>query len=142
MLKAYLQRLFADESGTPALVRRLLSEQAWSQRRRYALAFGLMVVAAGATALCAYLIGHVINAAYVDKNLPGIFWLAMGTAGLFMLKALATYGSSLTLASRSAHLGEPVTSTSRTVFSSGRVASTTGMTDSWVSSTLMPASLA
>jgi ATP-binding cassette subfamily B protein len=98
MLNSYLQRLFADPSGTPALVRRLLSEQAWGQRRRYALAFGLMAIAAGATALCAYLIGHVINAAYVDKNLPGIFWLALGTAGIFMLKALATYGSSLTLA--------------------------------------------
>src|SRR5260370_31637508 len=98
MLKSYLQRLCADPSGTPALVRRLLSEQAWGQRRRYALAFGLMAIAAGATALCAYLVGHVINAAYVDKNLPGIFWLALGTAGIFMLKALATYGSSLTLA--------------------------------------------
>jgi subfamily B ATP-binding cassette protein MsbA len=98
MLNSYLQRLFADPSGTPALVRRLLAEQAWGQRRRYALAFGLMAIAAGATALCAYLVGHVINAAYVDKNLPGIFWLALGTAGIFMLKALATYGSSLTLA--------------------------------------------
>src|ERR1700730_6431161 len=98
MLDSYLQRLFADPSGTPALVRRLLSEQAWGQRRRYALAFGLMAIAAGATALCAYLVGHVIHAAYVDKNLPGIFWLALGTAGIFMLKALATYGSSLTLA--------------------------------------------
>src|SRR5436190_7404394 len=98
MLKSYWQSLFADPTGTPVLVRRLLIEQAWAQRRRYGMAFGLMVIAAGATAACAYLIGNVINAAYVDKNLPGIFWLALGTAALFMLKAAATYGSSLTLA--------------------------------------------
>jgi subfamily B ATP-binding cassette protein MsbA len=98
MLKSYWQSLFADPTGTPVLVRRLLIEQAWAQRRRYGMAFGLMVIAAGATAACAYLIGNVINAAYVDKNLPGIFWLALGTAALFMMKAAATYGSSLTLA--------------------------------------------
>ena len=98
MLKSYLQKLFADPAGTPALVRRLLIEQAWAQRRRYGLAFGMMGIAAATTATCAYLIGNVINAAYVDKNLPGIFWLAMATAALFALKSAATYGSSLTLA--------------------------------------------
>src|SRR5262245_29195454 len=56
MLKSYWQRQFADPNGTPALVRRLLVEHAWSQRWRYALALGLMLLAAGATALGAYLI--------------------------------------------------------------------------------------
>ncbi len=98
MLGSYFQRLFADPNGTPALVRRLLVEQAARQWRRYALAFGLMVIAAASTALGAYLIGDVINLAYVHKNLPGIFWLALVTAAIFMVKALATYGSALTLA--------------------------------------------
>jgi subfamily B ATP-binding cassette protein MsbA len=98
MLKSYFQGLFADPHGTPALVRRLLLEQAAGQWRRYLLAFGMMGVAAAATALGAYLIGDVINQAYVHKNLPGIFWLALATAAIFMVKALATYGSSLTLA--------------------------------------------
>jgi subfamily B ATP-binding cassette protein MsbA len=98
MLKSYFQSLFADPYGTPAMVRRLLSEQAAAQWRRYAFAFSLMIVAALATALGAYLIGDVINQAYVHKNLVGIFWLALVTAVLFMIKALATYGSSLTLA--------------------------------------------
>jgi ATP-binding cassette subfamily B protein len=80
------------------MVRRLLLEQAAGQWRRYAIAFGLMIVAALATALGAYLIGDVINQAYVHKNLVGIFWLALATAVIFMVKALATYGSSLTLA--------------------------------------------
>jgi ATP-binding cassette, subfamily B, bacterial MsbA len=98
MLGSYFQRLFADPHGAPALVRRLLVEQAARQWRRYALAFGLMLIAAVTTALGAYLIGDVINLAYVHKNLPGIFWLALATAAIFMVKALATYGSALTLA--------------------------------------------
>src|SRR5215510_15092530 len=98
MLGSYFQRLFADPDGTPALVRRLLVEQAARQWRRYALAFGMMLIAAVMTALGAYLIGDVINLAYVHKNLPGIFWLALATAAIFMVKALATYGSALTLA--------------------------------------------
>jgi subfamily B ATP-binding cassette protein MsbA len=98
MLKSYFQGLLADPNGTPALVRRLLLEQAAGQWRRYAAASGLMGIAAGMTALGAYLIGDVINQAYVHRNLRGIFWLAIATAVIFMVKGLATYGSSLTLA--------------------------------------------
>jgi ATP-binding cassette subfamily B protein len=104
MLKHYFQGLFADPNGTPALVRRLLVEQAAGQWRRYALAFGLMGVAAATTALGAFLIGDVINQAYVHKNLPGIFWLALATAVIFMIKALATYISALTLARIGNHI--------------------------------------
>jgi ATP-binding cassette subfamily B protein len=98
MLQAYFQRLFADPNSTAALVRRLLVEQAAGLWRRYVLAFGLMGIAAGSTALGAYLVGDVINQAYVHKNLPGIVILALVTAVIFMVKAMATYGGALTLA--------------------------------------------
>ena len=98
MFKSYLQRLFADPSGTPALVRRLLMEQAAGQWRRYALAFALMGIAAASTALGAYLVGDVINQAYVHKNLPGIVVLALVTAVIFMIKGIATYGQAVMLA--------------------------------------------
>ena len=98
MFRSYFQRMFADPSGTASLVRRLLVEQAAGQWRRYALAFGLMGIAAASTALGAYLIGDVINQAYVHKNLPGIIILAIVTAVIFMIKAMATYGQALTLA--------------------------------------------
>jgi ATP-binding cassette, subfamily B, bacterial MsbA len=98
MLGSYLQRLFADPNGTAALIRRLLVEQAAGQWRRYALAFGLMGIAAASTALGAYLVGDVINQAYVHKNLPGIIILALVTAAIFMIKAMATYGQALALA--------------------------------------------
>ena len=93
-----------DQSPPPergsawALVHRLLTEQALGKWRRYAVAFGLMIVSAGATALGAYLIGDVINAAYVDKNLPGIITLAIVTAVIFTVKGMATYGHAVMLA--------------------------------------------
>ena len=98
MLGSKFKSSLADRDSAPALIHRLLTEQALGQWKRYAAAFALMAVAAGSTAFCAYLIGNVINAAYVDKNLPGIIVLAMVTAVLFLLKALATYGSSVMLA--------------------------------------------
>jgi ATP-binding cassette, subfamily B, bacterial MsbA len=98
MFKSYLQRLFADPTGAPALVRRLLTEQAAGQWRRYALAFALMGIAAASTALGAYLVGDVINQAYVHKNLPGIVVLALVTAVIFMIKGIATYGQAVMLA--------------------------------------------
>jgi ATP-binding cassette, subfamily B, bacterial MsbA len=98
MLGSYFQRLFANPDSTAALVRRLLVEQAAGQWRRYAQAFSLMLIAAGSTALGAYLIGDVINKAYVDKDLLGIIILALVTAVIFMVKAMATYGQALMLA--------------------------------------------
>jgi hypothetical protein len=49
------------------VVRRLLVKQATGQWRRYALAFGLMGIAAASTALSAFLVGDVINQAYVHS---------------------------------------------------------------------------
>src|SRR6266508_3530397 len=98
MLKAYFQSLFADPHGTLTLIRRLLFEQACAQRARYGVAAIFMLIAAVSTALGAYLIGPVINSAYVDKNLAGIIILALVTAVIFMVKAMATYGGALILA--------------------------------------------
>jgi ATP-binding cassette subfamily B protein len=98
MLGSKLKSQLADRNSAISLVHRLLTEQAAGQWRRYALAFVLMAIAAATTALSAYLIGDVINAAYVDKNLSAIIVLALGTAVLFLIKSLATYGHSLLLA--------------------------------------------
>ena len=90
---------FLPENNDSAwtLVRRLLREQASRLWTRYAIAFSLMVIAAGSTALGAYLIGPVINAAYVDKNLPGIVSLALLTAAIFAIKGAASYGQAVML---------------------------------------------
>src|SRR5262249_29300348 len=97
MFRAKIQSWFADKDGAPALIRRLLFEQAAHQRKRYAQAFALMTVGALATGLGAYLVGDVINQAYVHHNLPGIVTLGIGTAVIFMIKASATYLSAVKL---------------------------------------------
>jgi ATP-binding cassette, subfamily B, bacterial MsbA len=98
MLENIRRRFFADPQGAAVLVRRLIMEQASGQWRRYLLAFGMMIIAAAATSLGAYLIGDVINQAYVKRNLPGIIVLALVTAAIFMIKGMATYGQAVTLA--------------------------------------------
>src|ERR1022692_1865671 len=80
-----------------ALIRRLLAEQGFVHWRKYAVAFTLMAISAGCTALSAYLIGDDINQAYVNHNLTGIFILGGITAALFTVKGLATYGHSVLL---------------------------------------------
>src|SRR5207302_3797506 len=95
---SFIQNAFADPNGNAALVRRLLVEQAATHWRSYMLALLMMVIAAASTALGAYLIGDVINQAYVHKNLPGIIVLAFVTAVIFTMKGLATYGQALIMA--------------------------------------------
>ncbi len=86
-----------ERYGTYPLIRRLVAEQGLVHWRKYAFAFVFMAISAGCTALSAYLIGNVINEAYVNKNLTGIFILGGVTAALFATKGLATYGHSVIL---------------------------------------------
>jgi ATP-binding cassette subfamily B protein len=65
--------------------------------RRYLLAFVLMGVSAGTTAGSAYILGEVINKAYVEKNVHGIAILSGVTVLLFMLKGASTYGYTVML---------------------------------------------
>ncbi len=84
--------------GAYALVRRLLIEQGMPHWRRYLIAFVLMAIAAGGTAFSAYLIGTVVNEAYISRNFPGIVLLGGLTVALFATKGVATYGFSVILA--------------------------------------------
>jgi ATP-binding cassette subfamily B protein len=79
------------------LVKRLLIQQGARHWRRYAVAFAFMAISAGCTAMSAYLIGDVINQAYVYRNLAGIVTLGVVTAALFTGKGLATYGHTVLL---------------------------------------------
>jgi ABC-type multidrug transport system fused ATPase/permease subunit len=86
-----------DPYGAAILIRRLITEQGAAYWRRYLLAFGLMGLSAATTAGSAYLLGEVINQAYVDKNVRGIAILSLVTIVIFMLKGAATYGHSVIL---------------------------------------------
>ncbi|HET9715827.1 MAG TPA: ABC transporter ATP-binding protein [Pseudolabrys sp.] len=86
-----------DRYSAYRLVRRLLTEQGLAHWRTYLIAFTLMALAAACTAFSAYLIGDVINQAYVNRNLTGIVILGAITVALFAVKGLATYGHSVVL---------------------------------------------
>jgi len=91
------KKITDDPYGAAILVRRLISEQGAAYWRRYLFAFVMMGIAAGATALSAYVLGQIINKAYVDKDVHGIVTLSGVTLLLFMVKGVATYGHQVIL---------------------------------------------
>jgi ABC-type multidrug transport system fused ATPase/permease subunit len=91
------KKITDDPYGAAILIRRLVTEQGAVHWRSYLLAFALMAVSAATTAGSAYLLGEVINQAYVDKNVRGIAILSGVTIVIFMLKGAATYGHTVIL---------------------------------------------
>ncbi|MGB3866590.1 MAG: ABC transporter ATP-binding protein [Xanthobacteraceae bacterium] len=91
------RKITDDPYGAAILIRRLVSEQASAYWRRYLVAFILMAIAAAATASAAYLLGEVINQAYVDRNVRGIFMLSLVVLAIFIIKGAATYGHAVIL---------------------------------------------
>src|SRR5579864_7102619 len=91
------RKITDDPYGAAILIRRLIVEQGVTHWRRYLTAFGLMAVSATTTAGSAYLLGQVINQAYVDKNVRGIMILSGITVVIFIIKGAATYGHQVIL---------------------------------------------
>src|SRR5947207_13620965 len=91
------RKITDDPYGAAILIRRLVMEQGFVYWRRYLTAFALMGVTAGATAGSAYILGQVINQAYIDKNVKGIAILSGVTEVTPFIKGLATYGHTVIL---------------------------------------------
>ncbi|HZR76138.1 ABC transporter ATP-binding protein [Bradyrhizobium sp.] len=91
------RKITDDPYGAAVLIRRLVMEQGLAYWRRYLLAFSLMAVSAATTAGSAWLLGQVINQAYVDKNIRGIAILSAITVVIFIIKGAATYGHQVIL---------------------------------------------
>src|SRR6266446_4228947 len=91
------KKITDDPYGAAILIRRLVAEQGLIYWRRYLLAFALMGIAAATTAGSAYLLGQVINKAYVDKDVRGIVLLSLVTIVIFTIKGAATYGHTVIL---------------------------------------------
>ena len=91
------KKITDDPYGAAILIRRLITEQGMAYWRRYLAAFALMAVSAAMTAASAYLLGEVINQAYVDRNVRGIFMLSSVVLVIFIVKGAATYGHSVIL---------------------------------------------
>jgi ATP-binding cassette subfamily B protein len=91
------KKITDDPYGAAILVRRLITEQGAAYWRRYLLAFALMAVSAATTAGSAYLLGKVINRAYIDKDVRAIMILSGVIVLIFIIKGAATYGHSVIL---------------------------------------------
>ena len=91
------KKITDDPYGAAILIRRLVTEQGATYWRRYLLAFVLMGISAAATAGSAYILGQVINQAYVERNIRGIVILSGITLVMFVFKGAATYGQSVIL---------------------------------------------
>jgi ATP-binding cassette subfamily B protein len=91
------RKITDDPTGAWALIRRLITEQATAYWRRYLLAFALMAVSAATTASAAYMLGEVINQAYVDKDIHRIALYSGVVVLIFLVKGVTTYGHTVIL---------------------------------------------
>ncbi|MBY0382830.1 MAG: ABC transporter ATP-binding protein/permease [Xanthobacteraceae bacterium] len=91
------RKITDDPYGAARLIRRLFTEQGLGYWRRYLLAFILMAISAGSTAGSAYLLGQVINQAYINRSIGGIMTLSGIIIVLFTAKGVATYWQSIIL---------------------------------------------
>jgi ATP-binding cassette subfamily B protein len=89
--------LFADRYGAAAIIRRLVTEHAFANRWLYAAAAFLMMISGLCTAFCAYVLGDVINASYLSRDLPLIVLLGALTALVLAVRGFAIYGHAVLL---------------------------------------------
>lgn len=86
-----------DQQTAIELIRRLVTEYGAKHWKRYSIAFVLMAIGAGATALTAYLMGTIVNKAYVDRSFPAIVTIGIVTILIFSARGAATYGQAVIL---------------------------------------------
>jgi len=98
MFIRFWRNLFADPNSSPALIRRLLVEHGGNHWRRYMVSIGFMAIGAACTAATAFLIGRVINEAYVYRSFEGVVVVAIASIAIFTIKGFSTYAQAVTLA--------------------------------------------
>src|SRR5690349_12169973 len=103
MLQIKLRKLNAEirrqlNSGDVNLIRRVLVEYGRRHWLLYAFGFTEMGIASGCTALSAYLIGTLVNEAYLSRDFTAIVILCFFAVGIFATKGLSTYAQSVLLA--------------------------------------------
>jgi len=84
--------------GALAMIRRLVKDEGVRHWKKYVLAFVMMSIVAGCTAMVPYFFGKVINQAYVNKDFNGVVVGATVVFLLFCGKGFAGYGQSVILA--------------------------------------------
>ena len=84
-------------SASPALLKRLLSDQGVKHWKGYALSFAMLGLVALTTALSAWIIGSVVNNVFVEKNVAAVWAITAAIVVLYAVKGGATYGQQVTL---------------------------------------------
>ncbi len=87
-----------SEVSTTALLRRIFVEHGRQHVPKYLLAAAFLAVGAAATAASAYLLKPVVNGMIDGEGFKYLRTLAWAVTGLFVLRGLATYVSSIILA--------------------------------------------
>jgi len=83
--------VLADNESSYRLIRRLVTEYGAKHWKSYAVAFVLMAITAVGTALIAYLMGTIVNKAYVDRSFYAIVVIGLITIVIFCTRGAATY---------------------------------------------------
>ena len=94
----FLQRFWTVREGVGPVASRLLKEYALPYWKTYAATLALGATAAACTASVAYLIGHVIDQAYVYRNMPAILFVCGVVIVIYALKGLSAYGQAVLIA--------------------------------------------
>ncbi len=104
MLPYLKKKLLGNPRGVLSLCLRLLKENGRDHWRQFALALFWMIVAAACIAASAYLIGHAINEAYVNRSFAGIASVAIGIIVIFTMKGVSSCRQALVLAKIKYHI--------------------------------------
>jgi ATP-binding cassette subfamily B protein len=81
----------SDSETSYQLIRRLVAEYGAKHWKSYAVAFVFMAVSASGTAAIAYLMGTIVNKAYVDRSFHAIVVIGLFTIVIFCARGAATY---------------------------------------------------
>ena len=103
-IRTLRDRLFSDQSNSRYLIYRLLSENFHIYYKRYALAFTLMAIVAGTTALSAWIMKDIVNGIFVSKDFNQVWLISGAVIVIFVAKGLATYWQTTILA----HIGNAI----------------------------------
>ena len=103
-IRTLRDRLLADQSNSRYLIYRLLSENFHLYAKRYVLAFILMAVVAGTTALSAWIMKDIVNGIFVSKDFNQVWLISGAVIVIFVAKGLSTYWQTTIMA----HIGNAI----------------------------------
>jgi len=97
-LRWLLAKFLKDPSSSMSLISRLLRDQGVQHWRGYAFAFCCMAAMAASTASSAWVMRHVIDRVFIDKNMTALWQISAFLVFISVLKGFSAYGQQVALA--------------------------------------------